>query len=192
MSKADTSPGGRTDKSDVWNKVLRTALAMPGARVNRASYLRKELSAHVPPEMVELAITKTPAKAGISPILVKKIAASSIAWHRTGVTTASFAAGLPGGWWMAATIPGDLTQFFWHVSVILQKLAYIHGWPELLREDQELDDETLHLFTIFVGVMFGTAGAGKLLSDLAERLSKQIAARLPRSVIFAGLRFSHC
>jgi hypothetical protein len=56
----------------------------------------------------------------------------------------------------------------------------LHGWPELLKDGQELDDETLHLFTIFVGVMFGAAGAGKLLSQLGEKVSKELTTRLPR------------
>ena len=39
---------------------------------------------------------------------------------------------------MAATIPADLAQDFWHAIVLSQKLAYLYGWPDLL-EDGELD-----------------------------------------------------
>ncbi|VBL42608.1 Uncharacterised protein [Burkholderia pseudomallei] len=81
---------------------------------------------------------------------------------------------------MAGTIPADLTQFFWHVVVITQKLAYLHGWPDLYADGEELDDETLHIFTIFIGVMFGAAGAGALLTKLSENVAKEVATRLPR------------
>jgi len=170
-------------KIEVWNRVLRTALALPGARVNRAAYLKKELSKHFPEEVVQKAIETTPAKAGIPSSTIRSIAQSSIAWHRAGVSSTSFVVGLPGGWWMTGTIPADLTQFFWHVTVILQKLAYLHGWPELFEESTEPDDETLLVFTIFVGVMFGAATAAKLLGDLGERVGAQVLKRLPQQAL---------
>ena len=67
--------------------------------------------------------------------------------------------------------------------MILQKLAYLHGWPELFEEDTEPDDETLLVFTIFVGVMFGAATAAKVLGDLAERVGAQVMKRLPQQAL---------
>jgi len=170
-------------KIEVWNRVLRAALAMPGARVDRAQYLRKELSKHFPDDVVTKAIETRPAEAGIPKSAIRSIAMSSIAWHRAGVSAVSFATGIPGGWWTAGTVPADLTQFFWHVAVILQKLAYLYGWPSLTDENEELDDETLLLFTIFVGVMFGAGRAARVLADLAERLAGQVIRRLPRQAL---------
>ena len=169
--------------SELWNRVLASALSLPGARISRAAYLRKELSKHFPDDVVQEAIDLTPAKAGVPSSTVRSIAQSSINWHRSGVTATSFAAGVPGGWWMAGTIPADLTQFFWHVVVILQKLAYLHGWPELLEEGGEPDDETLLIITVFVGVMFGAATAAKALGQLAERVSAQVLKRLPQKAL---------
>ena len=174
-------PGGKPE--DVWNRILRTALAMPGARVDRKAFLRRALSKHVTKDVWQRAVDTTPAKAGISKDIIRRAATSSIRWHRTGVSGVSFATGLPGGWWVAGTVPADLTQFFWHVLVILQKLAYLYGWPELLSEDGELDDETLLILTVFIGVMFGAESAGKILSDLAERVAAQVLKRLPRETL---------
>src|SRR6266699_3619297 len=97
----------------------------------------------------------------------------------------SFASGLPGGWWIAGTVPVDLTQFFWHSFVMLQKLAYLYGWPELFSEDSELelDDETLLILTVFVGAMLGAESAAKVLSDIAERAATQVLKRLPRETL---------
>lgn len=168
------------DKSiEVWNRVLRSALALPGARISRAAYLREELSKHFQDDVVQKAIDITPAKAGIPASAIHSISQSSINWHRSGVTATSFAAGFPGGFWMAGAIPADLVQFFWHVVVVLQKLAYLYGWPELFEEGTEPDDETLLVFTVFVGVMFGAASAAKILGELGERVGAQILKRLP-------------
>ena len=168
---------------ELWNKVLRAALALPGAKIDRAAFLRRELSRHFPPEVVEEAIASRPALAGIPPSAITSIAKSCIAWHRTGVTAVSFVAGVPGGWWIAGTVPADLAQFFWHIVVVLQKLAYLYGWPELTSKDGEFDDETLLILTIFVGVMFGAGAASKLLGDLAERVSEQVVKRLPQEAM---------
>lgn len=132
---------------------------------------------------MQKAIDSTPAKAGIPGSSISSIPKSSMAWHRAGVGASSFTVGLPGGWWMAGTIPADLTQFFWHVTVILQKLAYLHGWPELFEEGTEPDDETLLRFTIFVGVMFGATTAAKFLGDPAERVGGQVLNRLPQQAL---------
>ncbi len=111
------------------------------------------------------------------------IAMANIAWHRGGVSFVSFIAGAPGGWWMFGTIPADLTQFFWHVAVILQKLSYLYGFPSLTDKDQELDAETLSIFTIFIGVMFGVASASKALGVIAKKVAEQVFTRLPKEAL---------
>ncbi len=177
-------PPGRGPE-DVWNSVLRTALALPGAKVDRKAFLRKALSKHVTEKVLQSAIDTSPAKAGVNKNTIRRIATANIKWHRAGVSTLSFASGLPGGWWIAGTVPVDLIQFFWHVLVTLQKLAYLYGWPELFSEDSELelDDETLLILTVFVGAMLGAESAAKVLGDIAERAAPQVLKRLPRETI---------
>lgn len=174
-------PGG--DRVDVWTHVLRAALAIPGAKIDRKAFLRKELSKHVTPEVLQSAIERTPAKAGVPKETIRRIAISSIRWHRSGVSGVSFVAGIPGGWWIAGTVPADLAQFFWHVVVILQKLAYLYGWPDFMGDEQQLDDETLLILTVFVGVMLGAESAAKILGDLAERVAAEVLKRLPREAL---------
>ena len=168
---------------EIWGKVLRTSLAMPGAKISRESYLKKELSKHFAEATVEKAIQSTPAKAGIAASYIKKIAKSSMDLHKTGVTATSFAVGLPGGWWVAGTLPADMTQFFWHISVMLQKLAYLHGWPELFDEEGEPSDETILIVTVFVGVMFGASTATKALGQLSEKVAEQVLIKLPKEAL---------
>lgn len=165
---------------EIWNKVLRASLSLPGARIGRNAFLSKEFSKRVPEEQLKSAIDSTPAKAGIPRSTIDQVAKSAIKLHLTQVTAISFFAGLPGGWWMAGTIPADLAQFYWHAIQLLQKLAYTYGWYELYSED-EVDDETLLLMTLFIGVMMGASGSSKLVSELAERLSAEMAKRLPKA-----------
>jgi len=179
----ELSPGRGPE--DVWNSVLRTALLLPGVKVDRKAFLRKALSKHVTGKVLQSAIDTSPATAGVSKNTIRRIATASIKWHRAGVSSVSFASGLPGGWWIAGTAPADLTQFFWHSFVMLQKLAYLYGWPELFSEDSELelDDETLLILTVFVGAMLGAESAAKVLSDIAERAATQVLKRLPRETL---------
>lgn len=170
---------------DVWNSVLRTALLLPGAKVDRNAFLRRALSKHVTEKVLQSAIDTSPAKAGVSKNTIRRIATANIKWHRAGVSALSFVSGLPGGWWIAGTVPADLTQFSWHVLVILQKLAYLYGWPELFSEDSELelDDESLLILTVFVGAMLGAESAAKVVGDIAERAAGQVLKRLPRETL---------
>src|SRR5437870_7527620 len=181
-TNSEELPPGRGPE-DVWNSVLRTALLLPGAKVDRKAFLRKALSKHVTEKVLQSAIYTSPAKAGVSKDTIRRIATANIKWHRAGVSTLSFASGLPGGWWIAGTVPVDLTQFFWHSLVILQKLACLYGWPELFSEDSELDDETLLILTVFIGVMLGAESAAKILGDIAERAAAQVIKRLPREAL---------
>ena len=183
-TNSEELPPGRGPE-DVWNSLLRTALALPGVKVDRKAFLRRALSKHVTEKVLRSAIETSPAKAGVSKNTIRRIATASIKWHRAGVSSVSFASGLPGGWWIAGTVPADLTQFFWHSFVMLQKLAYLYGWPELFSEDSELelDDETFLILTVFVGVMLGAESAAKVLGDIAERAAAQILERLPRKTL---------
>jgi hypothetical protein len=67
------------------------------------------------------------------------------------------------------------------VLVILQKLAYLNGWPSLFQEDEEIDDETKLILTLFVGVMLGAEGAASGVSKLATAVGSEVAKRLPRA-----------
>ena len=183
VNSNDELPPPSRGPEDVWNSVLRTALLLPGAKVDRKAFLRKALSKHVTERVLQSAIDTSPAKAGVSKNTIRRIATASIKWHRAGVSSVSFASGLPGGWWIAGTVPADLTQLFWHSFVMLQKLAYLYGWPELFSEDSELDDETLLILTVFVGAMLGAESAAKVLSDIAERAAAQVLKRLPRETL---------
>ena len=128
------------------------------------------------------AIEDRPANAGIPSKLIDRLADACIKSHVRKAAAISFGTVLPGGWAMAVTIPADLVQFYWHAIVLSQKLAYLYGWPDLLKED-EADEETKAKITLLIGVMMGAQVANKVISEVAERFASEIARRLPRQAL---------
>ena len=169
-------------RSQAWSKILSAALALPGARLDRVTFLRNELKPYCTTEQVEIAIETRPALAGISLDLTDKLADSCIRAHKKRASAISFATGLPGGWWMAATFPVDLVQYFREAIVLAQKLAYLYGWPDLM-EEGEPDEETKMRLTMLMGVMMGAEGANMVLREVAAQFGDQVRRRLPRHAL---------
>jgi hypothetical protein len=168
----------------VWNAVLGAALAVPGIRISRANYLRSVLAKHVARQTVEQAIATTPARAGVPIHVVERAARTSVLWHRAGVTATSTVLGLPGGWWVGGAIPADVAQYFAHVIMVLQKLAFLNGWPDFVPPpEEELDDDTRLVLTLFIGVMFGAQEANIAINKLAQALAQEVVTRIPRGAL---------
>ena len=165
-----------------WERILRASMALPGAKVHRTSFLTSQLWNYCDEQQVSKAIQCRPASSDISPDLIDKLADSCIRSHVLKASSISFAAGLPGGWAMAGTIPVDVAQFYWHALVLAQKLAYLYGWPDLL-DKGEVDEQTEHQLTLLVGAMMGAAAANRGLAELSKRFAGQVAHRLPRQAL---------
>ena len=156
--------------------------AIPGATVDRDSFLMSQLQSYCNEEQVQQAIESRPVCAGISDAVIEKLAASCIRGHIIKASGVSFATGLPGGWAMAGTIPADIAQFYWHALVLCQKLAYLYGWPDLLVHG-EVDEETEQKFTLLIGAMMGAGLAQQGLVNLSNRFAAQVGNRLPRQAL---------
>lgn len=175
----------------IWNKILATILKMPGVRVDRIGFLRKELRPYCNQSRLQMLGSVRPYTV-VSEGVIDKLAKQCISRHTTLATAASTVAGLPGGLAMAATIPGDLTQYYYHVFVISQKLAYLYGYPDFWEsapvsetgeEDDnrdELSNMAIDLITIFMGVMMGAPVADKGISELSKAVAESAVTRLPR------------
>ena len=171
------------DGSKIWNRVLGGALAIPGTMVNRDDFLRKQLQTYCSDEQIRIAIEDRPASAGIPRRLIDKLADAVIRNRVLKASGISFATGLPGGWWMAATIPADLVSFYRQGLIMAQELAYLYGWPDLRDENGDVDEETKYVLTMLMGAMLGSAAANRLLTDIARRFAGQVARRLPRQAL---------
>jgi hypothetical protein len=156
----------------VWYNVLGAALQIPGAKVNRAEFLVKEFSKYCNAETISKIISEGTASAGVELRLMDKVAEDAISYH-TGVATGlSFAAGIPGGLAMLATVPADIAQYYWHVIVSAQKLAYIYGLKDLAMAE----DHFKSLLTLLIGAMCGIEEADKTVTQLySAQVSQEIA-----------------
>ncbi len=172
-----------------WKRILRASMALPGAKVDRSSFLATQLWNYCDEQQVSWAIQCRPALAGISPDLIDKLADSCIKSHVLKASSISFVAGLPGGLTMAGAMPADMAQFYWHALVLAQKLAYLYGWPDLL-EDGEVDEQTEIQLTLLIAAMMGASMANQGLTELAKRMAEQAAHRIPKHAFGRAWWFS--
>lgn len=153
--------------ADKWNQVMVAAMAVPGIKVNRASFLQEELSnRHIDQNTISLCIQENPVK-HLDIAKLDAIAKACIKNHTLKVTSISAAAGIPGGFALIGTLPADTAQYYYHVLKLAQKLAYIYGYPSLLDENGNLTDNAINVLTVFVGVMFGVSLANQALSKMS-------------------------
>jgi hypothetical protein len=145
-----------------WLGLLETVMDIPGARIDRNLFLRREFRKYYNSEILAGIPGAGPGQAGVPEDIMNKAAAKTIACHTLSVTSLSFASGLPGGLFMLGTIPFDIVQYYYHLAVIAQKIAYIYGWPE---PDQSGPDGFFPMLTVFIGIMTG------IISDNDEMIS---------------------
>ena len=168
--------------TNMWNKVMKAALSIPGTAVNREDFLKTALRNICSDEQIETAIEQSPLLA-ITLSDIDHVAKVVISSHVKKVTMLSAAAGIPGGWWAAATIPADVAQYYHHIFVLVQKLAYLYGLPSLLDENGKVSDNTIHMLTIFVGVMTGTEMANRGLKEVTKRFAEHTTRTLKRKAL---------
>ena len=178
-------------KNDLtFEKVLSTSMKAPGVKVNRASFLRKELIKYCSEDIIKKAIESNPAKAGISREIINKISLQVINYETNKVTalsaaasmTSSFAAPVAVG---AAT--ADITSYFVFILRAVQELAYLYGFETFEFNDNEVDSETMNMLLIFLGVMFGVQGATNALNKLANTMAVHVAKSLANKALTKGV-----
>ena len=151
---------------------LKKVVRFPGVRINRDEFLRHELTKlRASEEVIERALATSPALAGVPLLALDTLADETITYETNKSAALSFAAGLPGGFAMLGTIPADLMQYYAHALRIMQKLAYLYGWRDLLADVDE-DDEILGVLAVFFGVMLGVGGAAQSLTAFARIAAK--------------------
>lgn len=198
----DTAVGKATEALDANNDgtvdiqdIIILAIKLPGVHITRESFLRKELFKNYPPEVIDDAVARTPALAGISEADIDRIADEVIKFERNCVSGISVALGVPGGAAMAATISADVVQYYGYTLRAIQKLLYLYGFPEIDSDGEgiSLDSETINRIVVCLGVMNGVAGANNAVKALAKALSvgvekKLIAAALTKGTLYPILK----
>ena len=148
---------------------LAKVVRVPGVRVNRDEFLRQELrKLRMDDDAIARAIDSNPLLAGVALTEIDRLAEEAISYEMNKSAAISFVAGIPGGFAILGTIPADLMQYYVHALRIMQKLAYLYGWGELLPDGRDADDDTLGVLAVFFGVMLGVGGAAQSLTAFAR------------------------
>ena len=169
ISGGELTAAQRSEAEQQAVEFLKKVVHVPGVRISRDDFLRQELRERgVPEEVIRRAIDTNPAFAGVPLAELDRLAEQVISYETNKSAAISFAAGIPGGFAMLGTIPADLTQYYVHAFRIVQKLAYLYGWRELLSAKEEVDDETIGIIAIFFGVMLDVEEASMSLSSFAS------------------------
>lgn len=152
---------------------LAKVVRVPGVRINREEFLRQELrKLHMSDDAIECAIDSNPLPAGVALTQIDRLADEAISYETNRSAAISFVAGIPGGFAMLGTIPADLMQYYVHALRIMQKLAYLYGWSELIPDDRDADNDTIGVLAVFFGVMLGVGGAAQSLTAFARVAAK--------------------
>lgn len=170
------------DQQLSFTSVIESASKLPLVHVNREEFLTKNLSKLCTQTQLQKAITEGTLHADIPIAILDSLANAVINAETIKVTAISTAAGMPGGFAMAATIPADLAQFYGFVIRTAQELAYIYGWGEIFTESSEIDVNTESQLILFIGVMSGVNAANtavaKLFGETAmNAVAKRVAAK---------------
>lgn len=162
-----------------WDSIMDTSLSMPLVKIDRVDFLKESFQSYGNIIGIE---SKRPIDL-FSPEIIQKVAKSTINGHLAKVTGASALAGIPSGFALLGTIPADLAQYYWHVLVLAQKLAYIYGYPNLLDNNKNINEETRTNLTLFVGVMLGAQAANNALQKISQKAAVQMAKKLPQKAL---------
>lgn len=82
-------------------KVIKAAASLKMVKIDRGKFLRTELQKHYPEADLDLAVSETPAEAGVPAEVLDTIATEAIDFETKKCSAFSFAAGIPGGLAMA-------------------------------------------------------------------------------------------
>ena len=177
----DENGNGQIDIDDVIIKCMK----IPGIKVNREEFLRKEFANKLSKEIIDKAILENPMKAKIKPEFIDKIADNVIQFEKLQVSGVSALLSAPGGWAVLATIPADIAQYYGYLLKTMQKLLYLYGYPQLDLdyEGSLLDSESMRIVITCLGVMFGVGTANKLLHKLSPALADGLGKKFMKTAV---------
>lgn len=179
----DINKDGRVDTEDI----IILGLRMPGVHIDREEFLRKQFMKNYSNDAIQDAVKFNPAHAGITVEEIDSIADQVIQYERNCVSGISLALGAPGGVAMVATLPADIAQYYGYMLRAIQKLLYLYGFPEINVENGvNIDDETMNLITLCLGVMYGVEGSVASIKILSNALGKGVEKKLLQKALTKG------
>lgn len=163
------------------DEIISKAIQIPGVKVDRNKFLAEGFSSKV--DLLENIINNGPVEAGITREEISNIANKLIMKRTSQSSIASFAAGIPGGLAMAATIPADILQFFGMSLRLAQELSYLYGADDLWKNGQVDDEKVKNQLILYCGVMFGVSGAVSGVRVLSTQVAKTALKKIPQKAL---------
>ena len=162
-------------------EIISKAIQIPGVKVDRNKFLAECFSSKV--NLLEKIINNGSVEAGITREEISNIANKLIMKRTSQSSIASFAAGIPGGLAMAATIPADVLQFFGMSLRLAQELSYLYGADDLWKNGQVDDEKVKNQLILYCGVMFGVSGAVSGVRVLSTQVAKTALKKIPQKAL---------
>ena len=162
--------------------IITTAIQIPGIKITREAFLMEQFK-DKDQDTISLIIKNGPVVAGCDREELRRKAQNIIAECTAFSTSASFLAGLPGGFAMLATMPADMLQFYGVALRMAQQLVYLYGeedmWCGNTPDHKKVTDQLI----LYCGVMLGASGAAQTVRVMCSALAKQALKKIPQKAL---------
>ena len=159
------------------DNIIAQAMKITGVKVNRAEFLRAQFASQG--ILVTQIVGEGPVACDYSEIELDEVASALILRRTSESSAMSFAAGLPGGLALAATIPADTLQFFAMSLRMAQELAYLYGAKDFWTCEGEEGKMVRFLLICSLGAMYGIEGAAAGTRLLSSYLAMRATGGIP-------------
>lgn len=170
----------------IGSNIIESSLKLPFVKVDRREFLIKIFKDKV--DDYEKLIEDGPTSF-FSKVELDSIADRIINKEVLASSGMSFAAGVPGGLTMAATIPADIIQFYGYALRLAQEISYIYGYENILDDDSQLTEEGKNTLILYLGIMLGVSVAGSTVRLLSVKFSQQLLKTLPRKALMKTMYY---
>ena len=178
FSMAETN---ELSKEIVLEDIIVASVKIPGVKVNRNKFIAEQFADSG--KSIQDVIDLGPVECGFTQEELSALANRLIIKRTSQSSLASFAAGIPGGLAMAATIPADVMQFFGMALRLAQELSYLYGADDLWENGQVDDEKVKSQLIMYCGVMFGVSGAVSGVRVLSTQIAKTTLKKLPQKAL---------
>lgn len=158
--------------------LMEQALKIPKVKVDRAAFLQEAFAKEG--ILVRQIVEEGPVACDYSDIELDAMAEKLILRRTSTSSAMSFAAGIPGGLAVAATIPADTLQFFAMSLKLAQELAYLYGAKDFWACDGEDSVLVRYQLICSLGAMFGITGAPAATRLLSSHLALRAVGGTPQ------------
>ena len=168
---------------DSVTNLIAKALAVPGIKVNRMTFLSEQFKNRTSDELSDI-IEKGPVRAGCTEKEIRKIAVALVNKRTLESTGMSFVSGIPGGpIGLSAGLTADTVQFFGIALRLAQEVSYLYGEEDLWADGKITEEEVNNQMLVYIGTMFGVSGASAAVRVVSSAFAKTALKRIPQMAL---------